>query len=183
MYTLSDLQAQIRTGSQFKTIFFWSERKAPVTAPDKGCFSQWYPAPLVVDDIRYLTAEHYMMAEKARLFGASELVAKIIEAPHPGAAKQLGRMVPDFNERVWIDNRFEIVVRGNRAKYSQNDALGAFLRGSKPRVLAEASPRDQIWGIGLAEDHPDAADPLKWRGENLLGFALMQVRDELLETA
>ena len=46
-------------------------------------------------------------------------------------------------------------------------------------ILVEASPVDKIWGIGLAADNPDAQNPLKWKGQNMLGFALMEVRDEL----
>jgi ribA/ribD-fused uncharacterized protein len=46
-------------------------------------------------------------------------------------------------------------------------------------VLVEASPRDRIWGIGMSAGHRDASRPSRWRGLNLLGFALMNVRDQL----
>ena len=74
--------------------------------------------------------------------------------------------------------RFGIVVAGNRAKFARHPDLAAFLRGTAPRVLVAASPVDRIGGIGLAADDPRAADPATWRGLNLFGFALMQVRDQ-----
>ena len=73
----------------------------------------------------------------------------------------------------------DLVVEGNRAKFAQNPELGAFLRATAGWVLVEASPVDFIWGIGLAKDHADAHNPAQWRGLNLLGFALMDVRDAM----
>lgn len=120
-----------------------------------------------------------MMAEKARLFGDDEMLQRILEAPSPGAAKKLGGMVRGFEEERWKARRFAIVVAGNEHKFSQNQPLAAFLDTTGAKVLVEASPRDRIWGIGLAKDAPEAQDPLRWRGLNLLGFALMEVRGRL----
>ena len=120
-----------------------------------------------------------MMAEKARLFGDSLTGKKILSAPHPQVAKKLGRAVKGFTEAVWVQHRFEIVVRGNEAKFQQNDALKQFLLNTQDQILVEASPVDQVWGIGLAADAPEALNPEQWRGLNLLGFALMKVRAEL----
>jgi len=87
--------------------------------------------------------------------------------------------VPGFDQGVWDAVRFEVVVRGNLAKFSQSRELAAFLLGTRGHVLVEASPRDRIWGIGLGESDPRASDPHAWRGLNLLGFALMRVREML----
>ena len=81
----------------------------------------------------------------------------------------------------WTAKAFEIVVQGNVAKFSQNEKLGEFLLGTGLRVLVEASPRDRIWGIGLSEHDPGVDQPARWKGENLLGFALMETRARLLE--
>ncbi len=124
-----------------------------------------------------------MMAEKARLFGDEDSLAKIIEAKSPGAAKALGRCVRKFQQEEWVKARFEIVVRGTIAKFSQNGELGEFLSGTKSRVLVEASPRDRIWGVGLAASNEKIKNPFCWRGENLLGFALMVAREALAEKA
>ena len=98
------------------------------------------------------------------------------------AAKKLGRQVRNFDHARWEAARFDIVVRGNTAKFVQNEPLQSFLFGTGRRVLVEASPVDRIWGIGLAADDPRAMHPEQWRGLNLLGFALMAVRD-VLQTA
>jgi len=61
----------------------------------------------------------------------------------------------------------------------QSKQLGAFLKNTNDRILVEASPVDPIWGIGMAKDHPQINDPSAWKGHNLLGFALMEVRDKM----
>jgi ribA/ribD-fused uncharacterized protein len=119
------------------------------------------------------------MAGKALLSGDAETAARIREAPHPGAAKVLGRQVRGFSEQRWAERRFELVVTGNLAKFGQHPDLREFLAGTGDRVLVEASPRDQIWGIGLAADDERAMSPERWPGLNLLGFALMEVRHRL----
>lgn len=120
-----------------------------------------------------------MMAEKARLFQDHEIRDRILQATHPGEAKKLGRLVKGFENEQWEAKRFEIVVNGNIAKFSQNPALKNYILGTGKRVLVEASPRDRIWGIGLAANNPKAANPYEWHGLNLLGFALMEVRRNL----
>jgi ribA/ribD-fused uncharacterized protein len=88
-------------------------------------------------------------------------------------------MVRNFDDARWQGRRFEIVVQGNLHKFGQHAPLAEFLRNTGSKVLVEASPMDRIWGIGLAQDAPEASDPLRWRGLNLLGFALMEVRQRL----
>ncbi|MGN6416091.1 MAG: NADAR domain-containing protein [Pseudobacter sp.] len=64
-------------------------------------------------------------------------------------------------------------------QFGQHPALRDFLLSTGSRILVEASPVDQIWGIGMAQDHKEIADPHAWRGPNLLGFALMETRGYL----
>ncbi len=120
-----------------------------------------------------------MMAKKAELFGDQEILAKILKCKSPAEAKKLGREVKNYVDTVWLENRYEIVKQGNFHKFSQNPDLKTFLLNTKDRVIVEASPVDSIWGIGMAEDHKDILKPKAWKGLNLLGFALMEVRDEL----
>lgn len=172
------LCARFRTGERLKYLFFWGHHDTQGSS-GTGCFSQWYGAPFVVNGQRYPTAEHFMMAEKAALFGDEATRARILVAPSPGTAKALGRQVRGFDEARWAAHRFETVVRANTAKFEQNSACGDVLRSTGARVLVEASPVDRIWGIGLAQDDERARNPIRWRGLNLLGFALMQVRSAL----
>lgn len=160
-------------------LLFWGHRPRPDGIVTATCLSQWYAAPFTVDGVRYATAEHFMMAGKARLFGDAEMLAEILAAPDPGKAKSLGRKVSGFDGARWEAARFDLVVAGNLAKFEQNPALRSFLMSTGERVLVEASPYDRIWGIGLSASDPRATDPREWLGENLLGFALMQVRRQL----
>lgn len=177
---LEDLVARISNGLQPKYLFFWGHTAGKGGQVGKECLSQWYPAVFVVDGVTYATAEHYMMAEKARLFGDEETRGRVIAAAHPNFAKKLGREVRGFDNATWEQHRFDIVVRGNEAKFGQNEVLRTFLLNTGERVLVEASPVDRIWGIGLAEQDTKAQDLEQWRGLNLLGFALMVVRSRLV---
>jgi ribA/ribD-fused uncharacterized protein len=174
-----ELLRTVRSGLRPKYLFFWGHKPLPNGEIGKSCFSQWWPAPFSVNGVSYPTAEHFMMAEKARLFGDEDARRQILKAGSPKAAKQLGRQVKDFQEPVWVEARFQLVVAGNLAKFSQNPELGKYLIGTKDKVLVEASPVDRIWGIGLAADKEQAMNPEQWRGLNLLGFALMEVRRRL----
>jgi ribA/ribD-fused uncharacterized protein len=173
---LEHLRSRFNAGAKLDYVFFWGHQR-PRSGVTASCFSQWYGAPFVVDGQRYPTAEHFMMAEKAALFGDSQIRAQVLQASSPGAAKALGRKVRGFDEATWVENRYSIVVRANAAKFAQNHELNQFLQQTGSRVLVEASPVDRIWGIGLAKDSEKVNDPNLWRGLNLLGFALMQVRD------
>lgn len=159
-------------------ILFWGHqyKKNKIT---KSCLSQWYPCKFKDETMEYNTAEQYMMIQKAKLFNDNETLNLILEANTPKEYKQLGRKIKNFNHEIWDKNKFEIVFNGNLLKFSQNEDLKSFLLSTQNKILAEASPYDSIWGIGIGENNNDAYDIMKWKGENLLGKALMKVRDEL----
>jgi ribA/ribD-fused uncharacterized protein len=162
-----------------KFLFFWGHQPSKDGTIIKTCFSQWWLSSFEVEGVTYKTAEHWMMAKKAELFKDQEILETIIKCNSPAEAKKLGRKVRNYDDKIWLANRFEIVKQGNYHKFSQNADLKIFLLNTYDRVLVEASPVDPIWGIGMAGDHKDAFSPKKWKGLNLLGFALMEVRDEL----
>ncbi|MGI4872340.1 MAG: NADAR family protein [Janthinobacterium lividum] len=182
-YSLPWLLAETNQQQRLKYLLFWGHKASPDGAVTKSCFSQWWPAAFTVAGDTYATAEHWMMAEKARLFHDTDVLAQILAAKSPAEAKKLGRKIRGFDAAAWDAQKSEIVRTGNLHKFSQHPDLAAFLLATGERVLVEASPVDAIWGIGLAADHADAENPASWRGENLLGFALMEVRDELLAMA
>ncbi|HEY4200891.1 MAG TPA: NADAR family protein [Devosiaceae bacterium] len=177
--SVTELQALVAAGAAPKYLLFWGHRPMRDGSIGKTCMSQWFEAAFTVDGVRYPTAEHYMMAGKARLFGDEEIARRIVDTAEPGAVKALGRKIRGFDEETWRQRRSAIVEAGNLAKFSQNPRLREFLVGTGEQVLVEASPVDAIWGIGLAADDPRAADPAQWPGLNLLGFALMRVRGAL----
>jgi ribA/ribD-fused uncharacterized protein len=179
----TELIQAIAQGRSFKYLFFWGHTPSQGGSVTASCFSQWWEgSPFVVDDVTYLTAEHYMMAEKARLFGDRQTAEQILQATHPKQAKDLGRKAKGFDEKLWNEQRLAIVTKGNLHKFSQHPELQGFLSGTGNRVLVEASPVDAIWGIGLDRHAKDAANPVNWPGLNLLGFALMQVRELVLQS-
>jgi ribA/ribD-fused uncharacterized protein len=174
-----ELLAFIAGGGRPKYLMFWGHQPLPGSGVGRGCLSQWWPVTFTVDGVRYGSAEHYMMRAKALLFGDTETAERIEAAPHPGAAKALGREVRGFDDERWAAERFGIVVDANMAKFGQHAELREFLTGTGDRVIVEASPLDRVWGIGLAADDDRAQSPEHWAGLNLLGFALMETRHRL----
>ncbi len=151
-----------------KYVFFWN-----------GIYSQWYSSRMTIDGIEYNCCEQYMMHQKALTFGDTIIAKMILESSDPKEQKALGRKVSGFNKDKWDDVCIGIVFKGNLAKFSQNELLKKTLLSTDDKILVEASPYDKIWGIGLAEDHPDVEDPSKWKGLNLLGWSITMVKKEL----
>lgn len=176
-YTLQNSREKFQRKESLDFLFFWGHTvKEEIT---KSCFSQWFPIRFEENGIVYKTAEHYMMAGKARLFNDDEILEKVLSSETPNEAKSLGRKVKNFDPKLWDEHKYEIVKKANLLKFSQNPKFEEFLLATNDKILVEASPYDRIWGIGMLESDPRAQNPLLWDGENLLGFALMEVRDEL----
>jgi ribA/ribD-fused uncharacterized protein len=173
--TVESLLKQRKNWSKDDFIFFWGHHRT--NGINKGCFSQWWPCNFVINEISYNSAEQYMMAEKARLFKDEETLKQILIAKEPNICKFLGRQVKNFIPEIWDEHCYNIVLKGNIAKFSQNKDLKNELLATENKILVEASPYDCVWGIGLKQDCPDCNNPAKWKGTNLLGFALTEVKD------
>jgi len=179
---LESLRAAVREGRTFGYRFFWGHRPSADGALTDSVFSQWWPCRFEVDGQAYTTAEKFMMAGKARLFGDDEMLARILATDDPEECKALGRKVRGFDGEKWSAHCVDLVTRGNVAKFSEA-RLGKYLLATGEEILVEASPMDRIWGIGLSRTAPDAKDPRTWRGKNLLGFALVRARAEIQASA
>lgn len=160
-------------GRYEKFTYFWK----------KTVFSQWHKQPFYDTEIvngepkiiTYNCAEQYMMAAKAKLFKDEETLAKIMASDDPRTQKALGREVKNFDQNLWNENALSVVQHGNRCKFSQNEDAYKQLMATEGTLLVEASPKDQIWGIGITEEN--AADGQPWNGLNKLGTALTWVRE------
>lgn len=181
IYHIDDLKKAYLAGEKFKFLFFWGHTPPADGVIGASCLSQWWECQFEAEGTHYRCAEQFMMAQKARMFKDEKMLDAIMQASHPKEMKAYGRAVRGFDKERWDASCYEIVKRGNLAKFSQNADLWAFLKETGTRILVEASPRDRIWGIGMGKANPDAENPLKWRGKNLLGFVLTEVRDILLE--
>jgi len=179
MRNLAELKAFCEAGGKPAYLFFWGHHPRQVGVIDKTCLSNWYPAGFESEGHWYFTSEHCLMAQKAWLFGDQKAFEEIRLCSEPAEAKDWGRKIRGFDESLWLMHRWEYNLRANLEKFSQNPELKTFLLGTGTQVLVEASPVDAIWGIGLAANDPRAHDPMQWKGLNLLGFALMEVRSRL----
>lgn len=177
-YNIEKIKEIVREKPETAIIYFWGHTPNPkkITA---ACLSQWYDCYFEVNGIQYHTTEQYMMASKALLFKDDEVYQEIMAANNPHDYKKLGRKVRNFEPKLWDSKKSEIVVEGNKAKFSQNPDLKDFLLSTGDAILAEASPYDGIWGICLDRETAMKGTIEQWQGENLLGCALMEVRDWL----
>lgn len=148
-----------------KYIFFWD-----------GIYSQWYPSNMNIDGEDFNCCEQYMMYNKALVFRDYDTADRIMQTESPAEQKSLGRSVRNFNREVWDQHCMSIVIKGNYYKFKQNIPLGKELLSSDNRIIVEASPYDNIWGIGMGENALGIEDPANWKGLNLLGNAIMNVR-------
>lgn len=178
-YTHEKLCEEFRQGRRKAMRFFWKPQPSWDGRMTTGCFSQWWRADFYCNGQKFSCMEQMMMASKARLFGDEDVFRKIMQSDDPAEMKKLGRLVRNFDNAVWNKRKFNCILVGNYCKFASNPELREYLLSTGDEILAEASPYDCVWGIGLDADNACASDPDQWRGENLLGFALMQVRDEI----
>ena len=158
-----------------KYVYFWGE-----------FLSNWYPARFTEardgKTLEFFNSEQYFMYEKAKAFGDEETAMRILfEGKDPKQAKSLGRKVKGYSDEVWDKMRYKVMVRANLLKYLQNKDLEKLLLNDEfeGKNFCEASPIDIVWGVGLAENDPLIDDESNWRGQNLLGKALDEVRSIL----
>eukprot|EP00903_Cladosiphon_okamuranus_P012320 g11552.t1 len=142
-------------------------------------FTQWEPASFKVDGVEYCCAEQYMMACKANVFGDNGTWGDIMRTNDPAQQKRLGREVAGYNHDVWSQYKVQFVLTGNYSKFTQNPDMCDQLLATGDKMLAEASPHDKVWGIGMDAFDPDVERPERWRGQNLLGKVLMYVRTKI----
>ena len=145
-----------------------------------GTYSQWCPSVFVIDGVEYNTAEQYMMAKKALLFGDYDSLREIMVEKSPALQKAMGKKVKGFNKVKWETYCRDYVYDANYAKFTQNPKMLKELMATGDKEIVEASPEDTIWGIGLHETNPLAWDKATWKGTNWLGEAIMRVRAKLL---
>ena len=156
-----------------------NKRKIVLFYRTEDYFSQFHPSEFTIDGVKYSCCEQYMMHQKAILFKDNEMAQQILNETEPRKMKACGRRVKNYEEETWLGKCRDIEYRGNLAKFSQNKHLRISLLKTGDKLIAEASPSDKRWGIGLGKKDARAHNPNEWKGTNWLGEALMKVRDEL----
>ena len=146
---------------------------------DYGFLSNWYLSDFRIDGIEFSSMEQYMMYKKALCFGDEKIAKEILAERDVARIKELGRLVSGYDEHIWNGVRQIIIYEGLLAKFSQNEFLKGRLLDTKNSILAECAVKDRIWGIGLSMTDPKRLIPSEWKGQNLLGYALMMVRGRL----
>ena len=144
---------------------------------ENGYLSNWYKSDFNVNGIDFSSMEQFMMYKKAILFNDVLIAQQILVTSDVACIKRLGRSVRDYNDHIWNGMRQIVVYEGLSAKFAQNEDLMMRLKSTRNAVLAECAVKDKIWGIGISMSNPDRLEQSKWKGQNLLGYSLMMVRD------
>lgn len=146
---------------------------------ENGYLSNWYPVKFTVDSVVFSSMEQFMMYKKALYFGDYNIAKRILASNDVAYIKELGRLVSNYNESYWNGIRQIVVFEGLLAKFSQNESLKEQLKATNGSILAECAVKDRIWGIGLSMNDSNRLDINRWKGQNLLGYTLMMVRERL----
>lgn len=146
---------------------------------ENGYLSNWYASTFTYKGVMFSSMEQYMMYHKALHFGDKAIASQILQTEDVAAIKELGRCVSGYDENYWNGVRQIIVYEGLYAKFTQNEELRVLLKNTEKAVLAECAVKDRIWGIGLSMKDPERLNRAKWKGQNLLGYALMMVRERI----
>lgn len=152
--------------------------------PDEmnGYLSNWYLSDFSAGDIQYSSMEQYMMHQKALLFNDRDAAEQILNTANVGKIKALGRSVKNYEDIIWNGMRQIVIYQGLLEKFQQNEEIKRMLLATQSDILAECAVQDKIWGIGLSMKDERRLDIKEWKGQNLLGFALMKVRAVLNES-
>lgn len=193
---LEQIKQDYRDGKQQQFIGFWGNQN---DTPEEVTFSNFQECyfdydvnldtPLrSVNKVRFSSSEQFFMYKKAVHFKDFDSASRMLESGYkPYHYKKLGRQVKNYNDEEWAKVRYNYMLEALRLKYGKNKELKNILLNTGDAILVEASPFDRVWGVGLAkfskrgESQPEWKNPLKWQGDNLLGLALMQVREEFNE--
>ena len=146
---------------------------------ENGFLSNWYLSDFKVNEVKYSSMEQFMVYKKAIRFQDIEKAQQILSTNDVALIKEYGRQVKGYNDSIWCGIRQMVVYQGLLAKFSQNNILCNKLLQTQNDILAECAVKDRVWGIGLSMKDPERLDLAKWRGQNLLGYTLMMVREEL----
>ena len=156
-----------------ETIFFYKEGE------EYGFLSNWYPTVFYAEGLRFTSTEQYLMYQKAKLFGDTDMAEKIMASSDQGEIKHYGRLVRGFDGVIWNGFRPIIMYKGLMHKFTQSPLLREELLATGDAVLAECTERDVNFATGLNIHDAARFDRNNWKGQNILGFALMAVREEL----
>ena len=146
---------------------------------ENGFLSNWYLSDFSINGISFTSMEQYMMHQKAVCFQDENIAEQILATKDVAKIKELGRCVSGYNDQYWNGVRQIIVYEGLLVKFTQNELLKKQLKDTQNAILAECAVKDRIWGIGLSMNDSNRLKPELWKGQNLLGFALMMVRNKI----
>ncbi|WP_305768236.1 NADAR family protein [Candidatus Epulonipiscium viviparus] len=160
---------------------FWGHKTRNSGKLTSSCLNQWWASDFIYENEKYWCMEQFMMEQKALMFNDVLTWSEIRNCNDQKKIRKLGKKVTMFDEEIWNERREEILLKGNLAKFLCNESIKEFLLSTENKVLVEISPYDKVLGVGLNKNDSRLEDINAWQGKNLLGFALMTVRDWIRE--
>lgn len=149
--------------------------------PDEpyGFLSNWWIAPFDLEGIRFCSTEQYIMYKKCEMFGDTSAARAVLATDDPAQQQQIARNAKGYNDVVWKGVRQVVAMRGLVEKFAQNTDLLKQLQDTGDSYLVECAISDKAWACGISLYDKARFDISNWKGSNILGFALMEVRSML----
>ena len=140
-------------------------------------FSNFHSSPFIIENQKYNTVEQFYQVQKAKTFGDTKAVIEMLRLRSPRRCKERGRSIENFDSAQWSQAAPDVMQRGVREKFMQNEQLRSHLLATKDAILAEATEFDTFWATGLNIEDEGNCDVDNWPGRNMLGSIIMGVRD------
>ena len=144
-----------------------------------GYLSNWYLSSFELDGIHFSSCEQYIMYRKCMIFGDQASADAVLSTDDTETQQSIGKTAKGFIPAVWDGMKQPLLMRGLYAKFTQNEDLKQLLLETGDTYLVECAASDHIWACGRKLTDDRRFDITKWNGQNLLGFALMEVRSAL----
>ena len=162
-------------GVEHKAVFFHKPEEID------GFLSNWYPAKFELDGLCFTSTEQYIMYRKCAMLGDDAAAQLVLETDDVSKQQAIGRNAKPYNGVLWEGIRQVVAMHCLLAKFRQNPVLKGKLLETKDAYLVECAYSDKTWACGRGLDEEQRKDVSQWKGRNILGFALMEVRRILLE--
>ena len=145
------------------------------------CFlSNRYHSPFLDGKTQYTCVEQYYLTHKSLFFDDVDTANAIMGLKEPSKMKALSHHIKNLDEHKWAEQATAVMENACYLKFWQNSELKKKLMDIKGTIV-EANRKDVFFSCGLALSDPNIVDVNKWKGQNMLGKILSNLREKFIK--